>query len=602
MTSILLGVLSLILIGCGLFYFIATTGFGMFEGRRLGRVEPVDPVDFVDKAPASGGLARRRPRAVYYMIPCLNEEGVIGSSLTRLLADDDVRVVVIDDASTDRTADVVRAVGGGRTLLISRRLPDARKGKGPALNAGLPAIIADARHRGLDPFDVIVCVMDADGELSDGALKYVLPLFDDRKIGGAQLGVRISNRDVSLLTTMQDFEFWGMAATAQLGRVRLGTVSLGGNGQFARLSALCELGPAPWSSALTEDLDLALRLMTAGWRLTTTPMAHVDQQGVLTFPALIRQRTRWFQGHMACIGRLRSLWGGPALSNLAVLEVTAYLLIPWVFILPWSILFHIGLWELISRMASSPGNALGSNGIVVRFITLGAWYLLGFGPSLFGGYLYYRQDRSVGKLKAFALGHALVLCNYVAFVSCWLAAIRSLRGLTGWEKTVRRSEGGLDYLLPTTALVAASGRVIGRLRRRPPEPLRPMPAVQTSGPPPSAPVRVEVPSAAPVLTLRFAPSTNGHQRLATTSAPVTLRGSASRHDSHGGSKVRATVELPVAATKRSSTSGSSAPPLTGRLQVAVRAGETDADNGLGGRFLTACTVADSLAQREGERA
>jgi 1,2-diacylglycerol 3-beta-glucosyltransferase len=486
MLGILIGVLSLVLIGTGLFYFIATTGLGMLEGRRLRRA-PSAP-------PPLAGDARTPAVAVYFLIPCLNEEAVIGTTITRLLRDDETRVVVVDDGSRDRTSEVVRSVGGERTLLISRRLPLAQQGKGPALNAGLPAIIADSKARGLDPSQVVVCVMDADGELSEGALRHVLPLFDDPIVGGAQLGVRISNRDVNLLTAMQDFEFWGLAATAQLGRVRLGTVSLGGNGQFTRLSALCGLGAKPWSEALTEDLDLALRLMSDGWRLTTTPLASVHQQAVLTFPALIRQRTRWFQGHMACIGHLRRLWASPAMSNLALMEVTAYLLIPWVFILPWSILFHIGLWQLMGRLASAPHATYGGNGVLIRVVTLIAWYLLGFGPSLFGGYLYNRQDRSVGRIRSLFLGHALVLCNYVAFVSCWLAALRSIRGLTGWEKTVRRTEGGLDFLVPA-ALAAASGRVRGRLKKRAPDT-----APVTTPVPDTVPVAMRAPDWAPAET------------------------------------------------------------------------------------------------------
>lgn len=461
MMTILIGVLSLILIGTGLLYFLATTVFGMIEGQRLRRR------DAALGPPGARPGTRSRPKAVYFLIPCLNEEGVIGTTLSRLLVNDEARVVVIDDASDDRTADVVRSVGGDRTLLISRRSPNARKGKGPALNAGLPAVRADAAARGLDADEVLVAVMDADGYLSEGALAHVLPLFDDPTVGGAQLGVRISNREVNLLTTMQDFEFWGLAATAQLGRARLGTVSLGGNGQFTRLSALNSLSGAPWSSALTEDLDLALRLLRRGWRLTTTAQAAVYQEGVTTVKALIRQRTRWYQGHMACISQLRRMWGSPALSNLAVLEVSAYLLIPWVFILPWSILFHIGLWELFGRLSTASGSTLGGGGVLVGIITLIAWYLLGFGPSIFGGYLYYRQDRSVGKVRALVLGHALLLCNYVAFTSCWLAALRSLRGLTGWEKTVRRSDGAFEHLIPADIRHASRG-LTGRLRKAAP--------------------------------------------------------------------------------------------------------------------------------------
>ena len=47
----------------------------------------------------------------------------------------------------------------------------------------------------------------------------------------------------------------------QYGRIRTGTVSLGGNGQFTRLSALLEIGEQPWNASLTEDLDLTISLL-----------------------------------------------------------------------------------------------------------------------------------------------------------------------------------------------------------------------------------------------------------------------------------------------------------------------------------------------------
>ncbi len=88
--------------------------------------------------------------------------------------------------------------------------------------------------------------MDADGRLSAGALDAVLPLFADECVGGVQLPVRIRRVRGSILTLLQDLEFWGVCAIAQLGRIGSGTVSLGGNGQFTRLTALLELGQQPW--------------------------------------------------------------------------------------------------------------------------------------------------------------------------------------------------------------------------------------------------------------------------------------------------------------------------------------------------------------------
>src|SRR5213593_2549100 len=86
---------------------------------------------------------RQRPSALpapayllkAFVIPCLNEERVIGGtldSLVPLLEGDDL-VLVVDDGSDDRTAEIVRAYPSPRVHLLERRLPNARQGKGRAL-------------------------------------------------------------------------------------------------------------------------------------------------------------------------------------------------------------------------------------------------------------------------------------------------------------------------------------------------------------------------------------------------------------------------------------------------------------------------------------
>ena len=47
-------------------------------------------------------------------------------------------------------------------------LPEARQGKGPALNSGFRALVARVGELGLDPTRTIICVMDADGRLTPG--------------------------------------------------------------------------------------------------------------------------------------------------------------------------------------------------------------------------------------------------------------------------------------------------------------------------------------------------------------------------------------------------------------------------------------------------
>ena len=79
---------------------------------------------------------------------------------------------------------------------------------------------------------------------------------------------------------------------------------MGGNGQFNRLAALDAVADeeGPWRDKLTEDQDLGLRLLAAGWEGRQDLRATVDQQGLSKLRPLFRQRTRWSQGNLQAIG------------------------------------------------------------------------------------------------------------------------------------------------------------------------------------------------------------------------------------------------------------------------------------------------------------
>ena len=265
---ILLAVL-LVVIGVGY-------GMGMLAASRR---DPPGPRGGRKPLSAAGpaGSAQLLPRVggdlfFVFMMPCLNEEKVILNSLQRLLSirGDDFVVLVIDDGSDDRTADVLSGVLGERVWLLSRKPPQARQGKGEALNAGVRYLVGSGQLADRDPGNVIVVVVDADGRLDPESIEQVRPYFADPAVGAVQIGVRINNREQSRLARMQDMEFVIYTEVFQRGRRHLGSVGLGGNGQFMRLSAMMSLGPSPWTRSLTEDLDLGVRLIAAGWGAMST--------------------------------------------------------------------------------------------------------------------------------------------------------------------------------------------------------------------------------------------------------------------------------------------------------------------------------------------
>jgi len=230
-----------------------------------------------------------------------------------------------------------------------------------------------------------------------------------------------------------------MSAIAQMARIRTRSVSLGGNGQFTRFAALESVDAEPWSDALTEDLDLGIELTLRGWELDCAAAAWVSQQGVETLGALMRQRTRWYQGHMLCARKAMRLWESERVARRTALETTVYLVTPVFVLLPWSIVFTLGLGLFVASLAGA--GAIPLDGVEVNIAFYAAfWYLLTFLPSVVIGLLYARRTDGERALTAIAKGHVQVFYQYVNMVAVWRAVGRIAAGRTTWAKTARVPE------------------------------------------------------------------------------------------------------------------------------------------------------------------
>ncbi|MER5865336.1 glycosyltransferase [Kitasatospora sp. NPDC002040] len=379
--------------------------------------------------PAGDG---ERERFYVFMLACLNEDRVLAESLHRLMAlpQQDLLALVVDDASDDRTAEIARSADPHRVLLHQRRLPEARRGKGAALNDGLRHLVDSGVLGDRNPDDVIVCILDADGRLEPQAIDRADRYFADPGTGAVQIGVRMYNRQDCLLARMQDMEFVVYTDIFQTGRRHLGSVGLGGNGQFMRLSALQSLGAEPWSHQLTEDLDLGIRLIAAGWENQFCSGAAVHQQAVLKVRPLVRQRSRWFQGHIQASRLvplvLREIPGRAAvdlvyhLSSPALLLLTSFL----------PLAFVAGAIGFVSDSVVAGHSTFAP-------IWLVPLYLLAFAPAYAYAYVYRRRESGLGLLRCLLLAHLFVAYGYLWFAAGWWAIGRTVSGRTSWLKTAR---------------------------------------------------------------------------------------------------------------------------------------------------------------------
>jgi cellulose synthase/poly-beta-1,6-N-acetylglucosamine synthase-like glycosyltransferase len=404
----------------------------------------------------------------HFIVPCLNEEAVVDTTVRRL-ADrfPTAQLWCVDDGSSDATP--ILLGNAERELanvhVVTRRYPEARQGKGPALNAGWAAIRAwlpdDA-----DTERVLVGVIDADGDLDADCPAAIsgAKFFGNSKVGAVQIRVRVAPAAVTegrvgrALCRLQDVEFGGVIAAMQLLRRYLGSVGMGGNGQFTRMSTLDRIARdhgSPWHGALLEDFELGLHVLLTGGRTEYCHDTAVTQEGLPTVRQLVRQRSRWAQGCMQCFRYLLPVLASEDISLGGALEITYFLFMPWLNLVG-------GVLYVASGCVLAWYAFIGSGGLG-QWWASGAWGVVplflffGLGPLVLWGPVYRAAvDRSLTRRRALLLGLAHWPYIYIHHAATWVALGRVVRARHDWVKTDRRAPAWADVFGTDAARVPAS--------------------------------------------------------------------------------------------------------------------------------------------------
>ena len=226
-------------------------------------------------------------------IPAHNEENTIEATVKSVCQSEyykneepNFEVIVINDGSTDRTGEILAEIKKDlpQLKIVTRHPPRSGKGKGFVLNDALTLSQGE-----------IIGVFDADTQIKTDYLMTIVQYLNG-DIDGVQSRVKMFNRDENYLARMQHLEFASFGNTL-IAKDNLGSTGfLGGNGQFVKKDAIIDCGR--WDGfAVTEDLNLAIKIILQGGKIRYCGECAVYQEAVTDWSAFFRQRVRWAIGN-----------------------------------------------------------------------------------------------------------------------------------------------------------------------------------------------------------------------------------------------------------------------------------------------------------------
>ncbi|MCP2338046.1 bifunctional polysaccharide deacetylase/glycosyltransferase family 2 protein [Actinomadura rupiterrae] len=249
---------------------------------------PPDPAAALSALGAPSGADA--PPSVSVIVPAYNEEAGIAATVRSLLNTDypgPLEVIVVDDGSTDATAEIVArlALPGVRLM----RKPNG--GKPGALNVGIAASVGE-----------ILVLVDGDTVFQRDTIRHIVaPLAADPEVGAVSGNTKVANRG-GLLGRWQHLEYViGFNLDRRMFDVaRCMPTIPGAIGAFRRRT-LVSVGGVP-TDTLAEDTDLTMAICRAGWRVVYAEHALAWTEVPDSLRQLWRQRYRW------CYGTLQAMW------------------------------------------------------------------------------------------------------------------------------------------------------------------------------------------------------------------------------------------------------------------------------------------------------
>jgi biofilm PGA synthesis N-glycosyltransferase PgaC len=221
------------------------------------------------------------------VIACFNEEEAIEETLDYVVAQDypgRLQVLIADDGSTDRTAELARTRAAANPDIAVLTFPHG--GKAQTLTAALKQVQTP-----------LMATVDADTLLMPSALQRVVARLlisppDTVAVAGA---VFVRNSRQNFITRAQEWDYFlGIASVKRQQGLFQGTMVAQGAFSVYRTAALRQVGG--WPDRIGEDIVLTWAMMREGGRVGYERTAIAFTTAPEDARAFARQRRRWARG------------------------------------------------------------------------------------------------------------------------------------------------------------------------------------------------------------------------------------------------------------------------------------------------------------------
>lgn len=360
--------------------------------------------------------------SVTVVIPAFNEEAVILNSIETVLASDypDLKVIVVDDGSHDHTYERVSGAYPGDPRVTVIR--ESNQGKWMALDTAYAMIDTD-----------IVVAIDADTVITPDAIRRLVRPFRDPRVGAVAGNVKVGNRH-NLLTRLQALEYITAQNIDRRAFEVLNAMLVVPGAIGAWRAAAVRAAGLYTNETVTEDADLTVAVIRAGYRVRFQERAFSLTEAPETVRAFLRQRLRWSFGMMQTGWKhRRALREGRAVGLISLPDLLAFgvllpLLAPFADLVFLGTLADFAFDTLLDRPRPAHGNAY--------LVMLG--YLLLPLMDVVGALLALRFERGESAWMVLLIPFQRFFYRQLLYVTVYRAVYRALVGrLAAWGKLVR---------------------------------------------------------------------------------------------------------------------------------------------------------------------